>query len=145
MSFWPSIHEYFKTNYFTAILALVLASPFFIGYLRRGGHTVVSARKAVLLLFVVCLAGTVLRFGWVTVSHYAPAFHWNDAERKSFNLTENDGIHIYAVSISEGVWFRDAEGKPLAKRPIGYPVMLGAVYSIFGASLPVFYCFDLML
>lgn len=140
---WPILNDYFRTNYFTAILFLVIAAAFFFKFLPGASRLKIANPTPWLL--VICLAGAVLRIGWISISHYQPAFRWGDAQTIGKNLIEPDNINIHAADLREGVWMRDAEGKPTTRRPIGYPDLLGAFYVLFGANLTVFYGLNFFL
>ena len=47
-------------------------------------------------------------------------------------MLESDITNIQALELTQGVWFYDDQGAPSARRPIGYPLLLGLVYKIFG-------------
>ncbi len=147
----PYLHEYVETNYFTLCLALLAGSFLLAGRIpavrrwsSRGFPLTGKAVVAALALFI--LLGGSLRAGWVTASHYRPAFAWSDAQApRSQNLIEPDGINIFAAEITEGRWSHGPDGKPNARRPAGYPAFLGGAYALFGKSLAVLYALDMLL
>ncbi|OGW83095.1 MAG: hypothetical protein A3C47_04730 [Omnitrophica bacterium RIFCSPHIGHO2_02_FULL_51_18] len=147
MRILPYLYEYFKTNYFTLICAVLIGACFLFRRLSGGRFLgkIPSMRKQLFWVLAVFCLGTILRLGWIGICRYEPAFQWSDATEKSKNLIEQDGINIYAASITKGSWFRGAEGEPLARRPVGYPTLLGAVYSVFGTHLTAFHVLNFLL
>ena len=145
----PYLKEYVKTNHFTGILfgwlLFLVAFKYLFG--RRpvwfGAEWV--RRREVWALFSVCALGFFLRLGWIVSSDYRPTWSYEQAAEMKQSATEYDGINIDAAAIKRGVWFHHKNGSPVARRPIGYPTALGALYGIFGARYAVLYAFNLLL
>lgn len=146
---WPHLCVYLKTNRYTGILLLVLAAAFLLGRSReiRDGLDKISAnpRRNLIVLAAMILFGVVLRLGWLSICEYRPAFEWPASTTEVKVLTEYDQINITASDITRGVWFRDAQGQALVRRPIGYPVFLALFYKLFGRSYAVVYALQLFL
>lgn len=85
------------------------------------------------LLFIL-IAGLIVRILWISICPYKPAFDYSEGVRDKKPLIEEDGINIYAKQLTQGKVFEDESGKPQCRRPIGYPIFLGFLYKIFGAS-----------
>ncbi len=146
---WPHVHVYLKTNRYTGILLLVLATAFLLGRSQvvRDSLDKISTnhRRNLFVLAVMILFGVVLRLGWLSICEYRPAFEWPESTTEVKVLTEYDQINIMASDITRGVWFRDAQGQALVRRPIGYPIFLAFFYKLFGRSYVVVYALQLFL
>ncbi len=139
----PFLHEYVKTNYFTAIfvvlLTLLVSFKYWLPSLRRKKPVHSLSNRKIIVLFLIALAGIGIRLGWIGFCHYRPAFSWSEITEKKHGWTEYDEINIYASSIAKGEWFHNSEGRAVARRPIGYPVVLGLLYSALGTSTRTLY------
>lgn len=96
-----------------------------------------SSRRT-LWLFIVL--GLMLRIFWVNFSSHEPHFTWTPT-----SLIENDWINMNAVELTEGKWFQGPDGMPSGRRPIGYPIVLGICYKIFGIHAEVAWVLHLVL
>lgn len=114
--------DYFETNHFTLWLAAALAVLFCLKFVPF--KFTISHRAAFL---AVLAAGLVLRLGWIAFSSHEPETAWG-----ARHLLESDVTNIHAIELTRGIWFHNAEGLPSGRRPIGYPLLLGALYKIFG-------------
>lgn len=121
------LYEYFKLNQFLAYLIVFLIGLSLVKYLRF--RLRVSPK---LWLTGLLLAGVFLRLGWLEFSSHQPktTLHSN-------HVSEADLINVHAIQLTQGIWFQDALGKPSGRRPIGYPLFLGALYKLFGIHLSV--------
>ncbi len=127
------LRGYFETNHFTLHLVLFLAVVSAAKYIRLPR---VSAR---VVFWIVLALGLALRIGWIAYSGHEVKTAWREP------MTEIDLIQYHAEGVSRGVWFVDPEGQPMARRPIGYPVFLGAFYKIFGPRPEVAWALGLAL
>ncbi len=91
-------------------------------------------------LILILLLGALLRLGWLGFSSHTPKTSYAQG-----SIYEGDIINIHAVDITRGVWFYNSENLPSARRPIGYPVVLGVFYKLFGVSTAVAYGLHLAL
>ena len=122
MSFFSYVWGYFKTNRFTLHLFLVLLALSVLKYLKV--PPIVRGKK---LLFLILFLGLLLRVLWIGFSSHEPHTSWNPAGTKEWDI-----INTHAAELTKGIWFKDANGEPMARRPIGYPMLLGLCYKIFG-------------
>ena len=60
-------------------------------------------------------------------------------------MSEFDIINAHANDLTQGIWFEDGEGNPIGRRPMGYPMFLGLLYSVFGAHNAVAWTSSLIL
>ncbi len=125
---------YFETNHFTFYLLIFFLALTSIKYLR------IPLPKTAFLLIGVIALGVLLRIGWIGLSTYTPKTAWDSGP-----MLESDLANIHAVELTKGIWFEDADGKPMARRPIGYPLVVGLFYKIFGTKAVVLYVLNLML
>lgn len=155
MRIWPHLIEYFKMNRLSW-LVLALFIIFFVlnrftplGDFLRKKQLQLSEKndrkKQVTLLFLICLAGVLLRIGWVDFCRYTPAVQWNPPGKHIRTFTEYDKINVFAIELTKGIWFRDVNGKALVDRPIGYPMFLGIFYKIFGPTAGVAHVVQIVL
>ncbi len=121
MSFFSYLWGYFETNRFTLHLFLMLFFLSLFKYLRLPS---LSSKK---VLWLILLFGVLLRVGWIAFSSHEPHHSWNPHGTKEWDI-----INTHAAELTQGIWFRDADGHPMARRPIGYPMLLGLAYKIFG-------------
>ncbi len=130
--------EYIKIGQYTLWLLILSAALFGQRFLKTRISFKLNPRTAFLL---ICALGLLLRMGWLGYSTHEPKFAW----RAQGELIENDIVNIQAAELSEGKWFLNEDGTPSARRPIGYPIALGALYKIFGAKAEVAWVFHLVL
>ena len=130
------LYDYVKFNNISlyALIALGLLSV--VKYFKF--PLPLSPRLSVGLAVAVGLA---LRIAWVCFSSHAPRMSWETAQPP----IENELINLHAIDITKGIWFINPDGTPSARRPIGYPVFLGALYKIFGIHLSVAWLSNLAL
>lgn len=122
--FWA----YFETNHFTLYFAVFLLVLSLIKYLKFPlFQTKTSSHRKI--LFTIILLGLALRIGWLGFSSYEPKTQWSQT-----HMLESDVTNVQAVELTKGIWFHNEDGSPSAHRPIGYPMILGLVYKIFGPS-----------
>ncbi len=127
------LRGYFETNHFTLHLVLALAVVSVFKYLP---FPRVSPR---VIFWGLVVLGLFLRISWIGFSNHTVKTAWSDT------VTETDLIQIHASDTAHGVWFRDAQGLPTARRPIGYPVFLGFFYKFFGPHPEVAWALSLGL
>lgn len=119
--------DYFETNHFTLWLAIELGALFCLRFIPFKFS--LSRRNGFLAILVLGLA---LRIGWICFSSHQPETEWG-----AKHLLESDVTNIHAVELTRGIWFHNAEGLPSGRRPIGYPLVLGGLYKLFGAHAAV--------
>lgn len=125
---FPYLYEYVKINYFAlCFLGVLLALPF-LKYVIKIPRAASPGR----LLAGIILLGLLLRIFWLGFSSHEPKTTWNTDQ-----ITENDLINIHAVDLTRGVWFVNKAGEPSGRRPIGYPMVLGLMYKLFGVHSTV--------
>jgi 4-amino-4-deoxy-L-arabinose transferase-like glycosyltransferase len=134
MSLLDHFFGYFEMNRYTLGFVCFLVALSLIKFLKI---PLVLNRKQVFL--GILALGLVLRISWIGFSSHTTMFEWREG------LMETDIANIHATEITKGTWFHDSDGSPTARRPIGYPIFLGLVYSIFGASLRVAWVAHLLL
>lgn len=117
--FWA----YFETNHFTLHFVVFLIVLSLIKYFKFPSFPPKKNLLAVILL------GLALRVVWLGFSSYEPKTQWDQT-----HMLESDVTNVQAIELTKGIWFHDADGRPSAHRPIGYPMILGLVYKIFGPS-----------
>lgn len=125
-----NLYEYIKFGKFTAYLALILlglsifkyvAPSFFFQKLKN------SRRWALAFVFFL---GIILRLVWLFYSSHEPRMTWDPR-----GMAETDLVNRYAIEMTQGIWFHDVNGQPTGRRPIGYPLLLGLLYKIFGVQI----------
>lgn len=126
--------EYFETNSFTLYLALFLLA---VWALRFIPIPKIPVRRA---FWIILAAALLLRVGWLGFSSYEPKTGWHPTD-----MIESDVTNVHAIELTRGVWFHDAQGRPSGRRPIGYPVLLGLIYRIFGVHNTAGYTLNLVL
>ena len=120
---WYYLYQYIKIGKFT--LWMVLATAFLFG-LRFLKNKFAFKLKPSAVFIMICVLGLLLRLGWLSYSSHEPKFAWaQGAQGLKGGIMENDIINIHAVEITEGKWFLSEDGAPSARRPVGYPVVLG--------------------
>jgi len=140
---WYYLYQYIKIGKFT--LWMVLATAFLFG-LRFLKNKFAFKLKPSAVFIMICVLGLLLRLGWLSYSSHEPKFAWaQGAQGLKGGIMENDIINIHAVEITEGKWFLSEDGAPSARRPVGYPVVLGGLYKLFGARAAVAWSFHLIL
>ncbi|MDD4013511.1 MAG: glycosyltransferase family 39 protein [Candidatus Omnitrophica bacterium] len=130
---WHYFYQYLKTNQFTFYFALFLFVLSIGKYLSiRVPRALLDKRKALIL---VVLLGLVLRVFWLGFSSHIPKTEWK------MPFIEEDRINMHAIELTKGIWFLEPPGvspdgdrPPSGHRPIGYPMVLGTVYKIFGTN-----------
>ncbi len=127
MSFFTYLGSYFETNHFTLYLFLTVLIVSTLKYLKI--QPVLRGKK---LLFLILLLGLLLRLWWIGFSPHEPKSSWNPAGDQEWDI-----INTHAAELTKGIWFRDIHGEPMARRPIGYPMLLGLCYKIFGVHRAV--------
>ncbi len=128
------LSELFETNHFTLYLALFLLACVLFRHLKLPP---VPAGK----LFVAAVVlGLALRVLWIGFSSYTPQTAWNEK-----HMLESDLTNVHAIQLTQGIWFHDEQSNPMARRPIGYPMLLGLLYKLFGPYPPVVYALNLTL
>ena len=130
------LYEYAKIRLLTFYGLLFLGAWIALKYLRLPPR--LSPKLA---LLIILLTGLVLRFSWINFSSHRPRMSWTE----SHQLIENDLINLYAIDLTKGIWFQEEGTRPVARRPIGYPVFLGLLYKIFGVHLSVVWISNLFL
>ena len=134
----PGVASYFfdlfETNRYTLYLVLFLGALPFLKLLR---FPKIPPRAALCALLAL---GFVLRLGWLFFSSHEPKMSYTNE-----GFQEVDYINVHAVQLSQGIWFHGPDGTPIARRPIGYPLLLGLFYKLFGASVEVAYGLNLAL
>ena len=129
MSLWAYVKNLlFETNRFTLVLVAALGFFSIIKYLKISNP---FSKKQILIGIVIL--GLALRIAWLLFSSHTPQFSWNPQ-----HMLEGDIINVHAIDITKGRWFLDDQGVPMARRPIGYPMFLGLLYTLFGVHLRVF-------
>jgi 4-amino-4-deoxy-L-arabinose transferase-like glycosyltransferase len=128
------LNEYVKVNQLTVYFLLTLAALYFFPVQKLKAK--VSTR---FVLGGILLLGLVLRVMWLGFSAHQPSMVRTD------HMIENDLINVHAIELTNGVWFENSDGTPSGRRPIGYPVFLGALYKIFGVHLEVAWAAHLFL
>ncbi|MBI2094594.1 MAG: glycosyltransferase family 39 protein [Candidatus Omnitrophica bacterium] len=131
----PYFLEYFKTNDLTKAFVIVLLVLAGWKYLRIPFR--ISPKKIFILIFALVLA---LRVFWLFFSSYTPKTHWDP-----MHMLESDVTNMHALDLTRGVWFRWADGSPGDRRPIGYPMLVGLMYTVFGTNPWVAYTLNLAL
>src|SRR3989338_4173250 len=134
MSLSKYVLAYLKTNYFTACLIGFLLAILLLRHIKKPR---LSSRAWLILIVFLGLA---LRIGWIYSSSYTPQASWNPQ-----HMLESDVANVHAIELTKGIWFHDAEGKPSARRPIGYPVLVALAYKLFGVNIAVAYALNLAL
>jgi len=124
------LKPYFEIDSFALGLVFFFAAAFFCRSLRFSCSAVG---------FIIAF-GLLLRMVWICFSSHEPQFSWGAS-----SLIENDWINMNAVDLTQGKWFLDANGIPTGRRPIGYPMVLGLLYKIFGTHANVAWGFHLVL
>ena len=125
---------YFKTNYFTACFV-----PFFILLFLTRYVKFRFLSHRVLLVGIIML-GLILRLFWLGFSSYSAKIDWD-----SKHMLESDVTNVQAIKLTKGIWFHDGSGNPTGRRPIGYPVLLGTLYKVFGVHHRIAYGLNLLL
>lgn len=132
----PLFWDLFETNRFTLVLVLVFGACALFRFFPARPAGAAPGRR---WLIAALALGLVLRAGWIAFSAYEPKTAWQT------DLLESDATNIHALEFSRGIWFHDAEGRPTARRPIGYPVALGLCYRLFGPHALVPWILNLSL
>ena len=133
---FPYLYEYVKTNYFALCFLGVLFTLPLLKYVIKIPQPA-SPRR---LLGGIILVGLVLRIFWLGFSSHELKTAWSTDQ-----VTENDLINIHAVNLTQGIWFVNQAGEPSGRRPIGYPLLLGLVYKLFGVSSAAAWILNLIL
>lgn len=119
---YSALYEYIKINqlflYLIAFLCVLML-------IRTCRISLPFSAKS--LMWFAIILGLVLRIAWLGFSSHEPKMKWDGAIQ-----LENDWINIHAVDLTKGIWFHEENGEPSGRRPIGYPIFLGALYQIFG-------------
>ncbi len=131
----PHFLDLFATNHFTTYFILSLAVISLLKYVKP--KLVIPKR---LLLWAIIVAGLLLRIGWLNVSSYEPKISWDKT-----HMLESDVTNVNAIELTRGIWFHGIDGQPSGRRPIGYPMLLGLMYRIFGIHHQVIWALNLML
>ncbi len=135
MSLLYYLRKFFNTNYFTLILAIALLVFSLIKYLK-----IPKFRSTKFVFIAILVLGLAIRIAWLLFSSHTPQFAWNPK-----HMLENDLINIHAIDLTKGIWFVDETGAVTARRPIGYPMLLGLCYKLLGVHLWVSRVLDLGL
>ncbi|MFA6601156.1 MAG: glycosyltransferase family 39 protein [Candidatus Omnitrophota bacterium] len=137
MTFLRYLTEYTKVNPLFTYALLLFALLSSVKYLPFFRQVRISPRW---LLCLILLTGLALRVGWLWGSAYEPVMHGLAA-----NPTENDLMQMHAVGLTQGKWFLNPDGTASGRRPIGYPMLLGACYQVFGVDVRVVWVLHLVL
>ena len=132
MSLWDAFEEYLKINKFALWLLLFYALLISFRWIKLR----ISAKR---LFWIALAVGVLLRLLWIGFSSHQPQTAWQP------NSMEADWINIHAIDLTKGVWFQTEQGVPAGRRPIGYPMLLGLAYKIFGVHDPVVWGLQLAL
>ncbi len=129
------LYEYIKVGDNTTYFICFLACLALIKYL----PVKISISKKT-IFYILILLGLILRLLWLFESSHMPRTYWEPTE-----MQETDLVNLHALEMQKGVWFRNYDGSPSARRPIGYPLILGAAYALFGSHLLVAWSLNLLL
>jgi len=130
------LYQYIKTGPFTTYFFL-LVTAIMLGKCLLRVRWPFSTKSTLLAIIVL---GLTLRIIWLLYSSHVPQTSWN-----SKHMLENDLINVHAIELTHGTWFHDQNGLPSGRRPIGYPLLLGLCYKIFGINLKVAWTLNLAL
>lgn len=131
----PYLFKYFKTNHFLVWLLLFLFGLSAVKYLRMP-----KLPSTKTMLFLILALGLLLRLARLGFSAHQPQMVWNDK-----HMPEYDINNINAIELTQGIWFHDITGLPTTRRPIGYPVLLGLLYKLFGVHVEIVWIAHLCL
>ena len=135
----PYLYEYVQTNRYTLYALIVVATFFLIkpGFLYSIKSKYFSSRKILLLALILTV---LLRVFWLSFSS-----HEVKTQYQNQGMGETDLINLHAIDLTKGIWFRNLDGSPSGRRPIGYPIFLGAFYSVFGPHITVAWTIQILL
>ena len=135
MSIIKCLLEYVKTNNLTTYSIIVLAVLSLLKYLPFP-----KTRLPKYTIHLIVLLGLCLRLFWIGFSSHTPQM-----ARNPHHMLESDLSNVYAIDLTEGKWFLNDDGTPSGHRPIGYPLVLGLCYKMFGVNRMVAYSLNIAL
>jgi 4-amino-4-deoxy-L-arabinose transferase-like glycosyltransferase len=127
--------EYIKTNNLTAWAAAILTILSLIKYTPFS-----KIRIPRYSIHLIVILGVLIRIFWIGFSSHTP-----QVSRNPHHMLESDLSNVYAIELTEGKWFLNNDGTPSGRRPIGYPILLGLCYKLFGVHKTVAYLLNLIL
>lgn len=130
-----NLYEYVKINDLFAYFLATLFILSLIKYVWRDRE--ISTGLALSLTIALGLGFRIL---WLFYSSHEPKMAPTGG-----NLLEMDLINLHAIDLKQGRWFLNPDGTPSGRRPLGYPVFLGALYQIFGTHIEVAWISSIVL